>query len=102
MQKQNRKQYQNRKGVAIVYAIILMIALTAMASFAVDYARVQIVKTQLRAAADAAARAAAHDLPFDLTLARANAAAYAKKNKADNQDVILDAQADIEFGKWDT
>jgi hypothetical protein len=92
---------KRRRGVGLIWAIVMILGLCAVASFAVDFARVQIVKTQLRAASDAAGRAAAHDIPFSLTLARADALAYARKNKADGQDVILDPALDIEFGKWE-
>jgi hypothetical protein len=90
----------NRKGMSLIWAAVVMVALCAIGSFAVDYGRVQIVKTQLRAAADAAARAAAHDMPTSLALASASAVDYARRNLADGQPVVLDPALDIEYGKW--
>ena len=49
--------YRRRSGVTVVYTIILLTALIGLASLAVDYARVQLAKTELQRAADAAARA---------------------------------------------
>ena len=100
MQRQQNRQ-QDRKGVGLIYSIVILLALTAVASLALDYGRVQMVKTQLRAAADAAARAAAHDVPFDQGLAKADAVAYAQKNLADGTPVVLDP-SDITIGYRDT
>src|SRR5688572_1800376 len=88
-----------RRGVGLTYSIVILIALCAMASFAVDMGRIVIVKTQLRAAADAAALAAAQDVLRDTAAARASAILVAKANKADGSDVILDS-SDVEFGNW--
>jgi Flp pilus assembly protein TadG len=49
--------------MVLVYSLILMGVLIALASMAVDYGRTQVAKTQLQAAADAAARAAVQQLP---------------------------------------
>ena len=45
-----------RRGVVLVYACFLMIIILGLVSLAVDYARVQVVKTQLQRLADATAR----------------------------------------------
>jgi Flp pilus assembly protein TadG len=47
---------RSRRGVALIYTIFLMMIMLAMISLAVDYARVQLVKTQLQRLADATAR----------------------------------------------
>jgi hypothetical protein len=77
-----------------------MTAMIAVCSLAVDYARVQLVKTELLRAADAAARYAASGLAHDPAAARANAKAAARDNLADGLQVVLQ-DADIELGKWD-
>ena len=95
--------YRNRNrrsGVTLVYAIVAMTAMIALCSLGVDYARVQLVKTELLRAADAAARYAASGLANDPAAARANAKAAAKDNLADGRAVVLQS-ADIELGKWD-
>jgi hypothetical protein len=77
-----------------------MVALCAMASFAVDMGRVVVVKTQLRAAADAAALGAARYVLADLATARNAGISTAHANFADGSPVIL-ASSDIEFIRWD-
>jgi len=62
-------------GFVLVWAIVAMTALMAMASLAVDYANVQMVKTQLRRTADAAARYAARQLNLNAALDAAQASA---------------------------
>src|SRR5436305_747566 len=57
-----RKRRITRKGVSLVYVAASMTALAGMISFAVDYGRVQLAKTELRKAADSAARAGAFGL----------------------------------------
>src|SRR5688572_13943079 len=89
-----------RRGVGLTYSIVILVALCAMASFAVDMGRIVVVKTQVRAAADAAALAAAQDVLRDPVAARASAILVAKANKADGSPVILD-NGDVEFGNWD-
>ena len=92
-----------RNGIGLIYAIVIVLGLTAIASLAVDFGRVEIIKTQLRAAADAAARAAAHDMTVNGTSsARDTAVYYAKLNNAEGTPVTLDRTNDIEFGWWDT
>ena len=48
---------RRRTGVALIYVMVMMTALIAFASLGTDYARVQLAKTELQRAADAAARA---------------------------------------------
>jgi Flp pilus assembly protein TadG len=86
------------RGVASYYLVICMVALCGICSLGVDLGRVQLVKTELRRAADAAARAGASGLP-DVTQATSLATQYAQLNKADGSPVALDA-TDIELGTW--
>jgi hypothetical protein len=76
-------------------------AIVAVVSLSIDYARVQIAKTQLLIAADAAARAAVAQLPSGVTAAQNAAVAAAADNSADGVAVTLDTANDIEFGIWD-
>lgn len=84
-----------------MWMIVVMTVLIAVASLAVDYGRVQVVKSELRRAADAAARAAASTVA-NTAAAQTLAVQYAAANKADGKPVTLarDTQ-DIQFGKWD-
>src|SRR4051794_233722 len=89
-----------RAGVALFYCIVVMTVMVALCSMGVDYARVQLTKTELQRAADAAARYAATGLANDPAAARANAIAAAKDNLADGKPVVL-LNSDIEMGRWD-
>jgi hypothetical protein len=82
----------------LVYAVIALVALIAIASLAVDYGRVQIAKTQLLATADAASRAAAEQLP-DQTAATAKAIYIASQGTVDGSALTI-AASDIVFGNF--
>lgn len=85
----------------MIWAIVTMVALMAFVSLAIDFGRVQLVKTELRRAADAAARYGVAGLTSSVTTAQSNAVAAAADNKADNSSVVLNPSTDIDFGTWD-
>src|SRR3954463_187509 len=95
------RKLNRSRGVAMVYAIMIMTAMCMILSLAVDYGRAQLVKTELRRAADASARAAAAYIYSDLTAGTAAAIDIASRNKADGSPVDLVAAQDIQFGNWD-
>lgn len=88
------------RGVSMLYAIIVIGALFMFASLAVDVARVQVAKTELRRTADAAARYAAMGIPSGISTVRARAKDAADDNAADGNTVTI-GNSDIEFGTWD-
>ncbi|WP_428940110.1 DUF7305 domain-containing protein [Fontivita pretiosa] len=88
-------------GLSLVYLCLAMALLMAFASLAVDWGRVQLTRTELRRAADAAARYAVVGLSSGLAAAQENACSVAASNTADGTPVILDINQDIEFGTWD-
>jgi hypothetical protein len=61
---------------------------------------VQLAKTELRAAADAAARAGVAGLATRVSQASSDAVAVAAANKCDGSAVVIDPTLDIEFGNW--
>jgi hypothetical protein len=71
----------------------------AFLSFAVDWGHVQLVKTELQRAADAAARYGAAGLEQSPGHARSNAIAAAADNTADGSAVTIQ-NSDVEFGSW--
>jgi Flp pilus assembly protein TadG len=81
--------------------MVVMVALCAIASLAVDYGRVQLAKTELLRAADAAARAAVASIPKGVTAAQNAAIQTAVLNKCDGTPVQV-TTADIELGIFDT
>ena len=85
-----------------MYTVIMLIALCGFVSLAVDFGRVQLAKSELQMAADAAVRAGAAGLATSVSQSRADAAAIALANLCDGVPVTLDRSADVEFGTWNT
>src|ERR1043166_6664404 len=100
--KPNRKRtsLRRRAGMSILYLIGGMIVFIGFTSFAVDFGRVQVAKTELRRAADAAARAGAADLGTP-SVAQQDAYDIALSNTCLGDPVTLDKPSDIEMGTWD-
>jgi hypothetical protein len=89
-----------RCGVSIVYLAIGLTVFIGFCSFAVDLGRVELAKTQLQAAADASARAAASAIG-DATKVQTRAVQFAAANKCDGLAVAVDGNQDVDFGTWD-
>lgn len=86
----------DRGAILPVMAVVVIAALSG-AALAVDLARAHAIRQQLQLTADAAALAAAVNLP-DVKAASEAAYRYAKRNMPDYADVIT---ADgLEFGSW--
>src|SRR4051812_25652676 len=100
MRSRNPSPIRSRRGIAAAYSILMMVALCGLVSMGVDLGRVQVAKTELRAAADAAARAGLAGLPTSVAQAKADAAAVAAANLCDGSAVVIDQTLDIEFGTW--
>ena len=96
----------SRDGMVLVYSMVAMVALLAVASLAVDYGHVQLAKVQVQRAADAAARAGAAQLGRGGDPATAAAAAVAAAtataaaNPSDDHPLVL-SPADVQVGNWD-
>jgi hypothetical protein len=88
--------------MTLVYSVILLTALSGFASLGVDFARVQVAKTQLLRAADAAARASASQLSNGVTATQNAAVTWAGYNTADGSSVVIDPNNDVDFGTWDS
>src|SRR5688500_10003820 len=100
MGRRKSKVISFRRGIAAVYSILMLVALCGLVSMGVDLGRVQLAKTELRAAADAAARAGVAGLATSVAQARSDALAVAAANMCDGSAVALDPTLDIEFGSW--
>src|SRR5437588_12656390 len=88
---------RRRSGLVMIYNMIALTALMGFCSLAVDWGRVQVGKTQLRRAADAAARYGATGISDGTAVARAIAAA--KDNVVDGSPLVLQP-GDVEVGNW--
>src|SRR5207253_7059282 len=71
-------------------------------SFAVDYGHVQLTKTQLQTAVDAAAMAGASEQNTSVTAAINAASSIAGKNVVDAGGLILDPTTEIRFINYNT
>ena len=83
----------------MVYLAVLLVLLTAFASLAVDFGRVQSAKGQLLGAADAAA---VSFITSGITAAQNSAVSVASSNRTDGVSVTVDPNNDVEFGTWDS
>jgi hypothetical protein len=77
-----------------------MAVLMGFCSFGIDYGTVVVAKTQLRAACDAACRAAVVGFGTSVSKSRSDAIAIAAANTCYDHSVTL-ATNDVEFGTWD-
>src|SRR6185437_8179429 len=86
-----------RKGSVIVYVVVIMTAVLGITTFAVDYGRMQLCKTQLRQAADAAALYAVTGLADSTYVNKAQSAA--SDNTCDGSAISL-TSSDVVAGTW--
>ncbi len=96
------KTHTHNRGISIIYATIIMVALFAFASLGVDWGRVQVAKSQLRSATDAASRSAAAALTNGTSATITAATNSANDNFVDGSRLSLNATQDIDFGTWNT
>ena len=94
------RQAHDRRGAMVILILFMLVAFLVMVVFSVDVAYMQLVRTQLRSATDAAAKAATDTLSAteDTNQAAAAAREMARLNQVANQPLLLDAD-DVEFGR---
>jgi hypothetical protein len=85
--------------MAIMYLLTVLGAVVGFASFAVDYGKVTLAKTELRRSVDAACLAGCSGLSVSPTEARNRAKAYALSNSVNGSPLTL-LDSDIELGSW--
>src|SRR4051794_9377091 len=90
--------HRRRPGTALIYAMILLPVLAAFCLIGTDWGRTQMVKMELRAAADSAARYALNGLSNGTALTKANW--LGSQLLADGQAITF-ASTDVETGTWD-
>ena len=104
MKRQQQQRQIRRRGVSLIWFTVTFSLMLAFLSLAVDYGRVQVAKTELLRAADAAARAACGKLDGSGT-GVGNAQNAAMKTGADNMcdgTAVNVTTGDIEFGTYNT
>ncbi len=89
-----------RRGAAFVLITAMLFVFVISAAFTINYSYMQLVRTELRAATDAAAKAGAEALARteNTTLARQEAIRYAAANRVAGQPFLLGTN-DVEFGR---
>lgn len=95
-----RRFAQDRRGAVIIYVTLGLTAFLGFSALAIDGSYLYLMSNRAQSAADAAALAAASQLP-DEELATEAAIDFAGKNlNADNFGDVL-SDSDIAFGSWD-
>ncbi len=99
MMQANQSGPRQRRGAILVLVVMLMVVFLMMAAFTIDVGYMQLTKTQLRVAADAAARAGSGALSRggDEAAAMAAAQAVAARNDVAGEPLQLKS-SEIEFG----
>ena len=92
--------HRSRRGSAAVMITAMMFVFVVTAAITVDYAYMQLVRTELRSATDAAAKAGAEALSRtqDQSIARSEAARYAACNTVGGRPFRLSPN-DVEIGR---
>lgn len=96
----SRRTCVARRGMVVLYVIVAMIVLILFTSLSVDVGKVQMTRTELRTAVDAAALAGGRGLAISPAQARAYAKAAAQQNYVNGAPLTL-LDSDIELGTWD-
>ncbi len=101
MRRSTSKPWKNRRGVIAVFAAVLFIVMLGMVAFAVDLGYVAMMKTQLQAAADSSALAAAGSSNMTEAGMTQVAQAFAQYHRVAGRQVVLNS-SDVQFGTWNT
>lgn len=88
-------------AMMLIWFTIMLAALMAFVSLGVDLGRVQLAKTELQRAADAAARYGASGIDQGSTTVASRAITAAADNTADGQSIVLQ-NADVQVGMWNS
>jgi hypothetical protein len=98
--------YSRRRGIAFIWAAIVILVIALLVGLTLDTARACLVLHQLQNAADAAALAGARTVKHPDSTARQDAINTAHLNFADNEAVIVldnptnDPNGDVVLGRW--
>ena len=100
LRKRTTDPNETRKGAMMVLVAICLPVILILCAFAVDVAYIQLTRTELRIATDAAARAGGRVLSLTQDPAAAKAAAIeaAAKNEVGQKPLAI-ADAEVQFGK---
>jgi Flp pilus assembly protein TadG len=92
---------RSRRGISAIYVAMILLVIFGFVALGIDIGRMQLAKTELQGAADAAARAGATQVRHSRANARASALSLAAANTCVGQAVALQVDEDVEIGLWD-
>jgi Flp pilus assembly protein TadG len=95
-----RCRSNRRQGVALPLAALFIVFLAGMVAFGVDCGVIVLARTQLQAAADAAAIAGADTLANGTSAAQTAAQTIGQANKAAGANVSIVTASDVQLGTW--
>ena len=101
MRKKMRVPCGNRRGMSMVYTVIMMSVMVGLVSLAVDLGRYEAAHNEMYGAVLAAARAGSYKMTSGYTTANSAATTLATANKSDGS-TIPSGNVTITFGFWDT
>ena len=93
---------QHRNGFAVIWVAFLILCLVGLGGLSIDWAYVTLTKSQLQAAADAAALAGVQKLAQGQTVVNNTAVSIASLNKAAKSPVTVVAGVDVLVGQFNT
>jgi hypothetical protein len=99
----NRRPRDGERGAVAVLAAIFLLMLFTFFAIAFSMGQMMDTRTQLQAASDSAALAAARSLNGEadgLVLAREAAGYYTSRHRGYDEDLVIDEGVDVEFGRW--
>ena len=91
---------RNRSGAVILYVTAGLTVFVGFSALAIDGSYLYVMHNRMQSAADAAALAAASQLP-DAADTRAAAISYAQKNLPSGENGVVLKNADVILGTWD-
>ncbi|MFT3785632.1 MAG: pilus assembly protein TadG-related protein [Tepidisphaeraceae bacterium] len=89
------------RGISLIWTTTWMVLLSGFMMLAVDLGRWQLARTELRRAADAAARAGAGSLPSGSVAVLLSATDIATRNLVDGR-ALASSDLDVNVGYWNT
>ena len=91
---------RNRSGAVILYVTAGLTVFVGFSALAIDGSYLYVMHNRMQSAADAAALAAASQLP-DADDTRAAAISYAQKNLPSGENGVVLTNSDVVLGTWD-
>lgn len=99
------RRSDRRCGATLVLVVLLLVVILGVAAFAVDFGRMQLVRSQLQTAVDAGALAGSLQLkqdPTDIDAAEAAARDFVARNRVGFLVTVPTDAISVDVGGWDS